>query len=112
MSQRRNNASQKYALCLSLEVVNGHEEEIKTVVPKRWVDEENEILWWPNSNHVMNKRFCDPDDSWRKYKLIKVLVEGKAYFYFIFQWFVMVWEEKVLWKLIYLFYTYTFSYFI
>lgn len=80
MSQKRSTVfskTQKYALCIFIENINGKEEEQKTVVPKRWLDKDNEILWWPRGVNVTNKKFSDPDDSWKQYTLVKVLVEGE-----------------------------------
>ena len=80
MSQKRNDKNnEKYTMCVFMENRgNGKEEEQKTVVPKRWVDEEKEILWWPNGVNVTCKKNSDPDKSqWLKFPLVKIVIEGQ-----------------------------------
>ena len=64
--------NQKYTFCIFIE--DGKEN--KTVVPSRWVNESRKTLWWPNGTNVLSKQYCDPDENWNSYELVKVLIEG------------------------------------
>ncbi|XP_047131918.1 uncharacterized protein LOC124818483 [Hydra vulgaris] len=80
MTQKRNlkKAIDKYVMCVFLENVNGAFAEQKTVVPKRWIDEELMLLWWPNGINVTNKKSVNPNkDTWKKYDLKEVVIEGE-----------------------------------
>ena len=86
MSQKRNIVNKQiYAFCVFVETINGKEEEQKTVVPKRWLDKKNSLLWWPRGINVTSKKFSDPNESsWKQYKLIEVLMEGNKLFSTVF----------------------------
>ena len=65
-------------MCVFMEKVDGALAEQKTVVPKRWIDEELMLLWWLNGVNVTSKKSFNPDkDNWKKYDLREVAIEGQ-----------------------------------
>nr|XP_047144124.1 uncharacterized protein LOC124817748 isoform X2 [Hydra vulgaris] len=54
-------------------------EEIEDVVPRRWINTEKKILFWPSgiSYHRAVNDEMDADETWDKYKLIKIKFESE-----------------------------------
>ena len=79
MLQKRKRMNEKFVICTFIEKgADGTEEEQKTIVSKRWVDNEERLLWWPSGANVLRKKTFDPDkDTWKSFKLVKVLLEGQ-----------------------------------
>nr|XP_047145571.1 uncharacterized protein LOC124818600 [Hydra vulgaris] len=53
-------------------------EEIEDVVPRKWIDTEKKLLFWPAgvSYRRAVKEEMDVDETWNKYKLIKIKFES------------------------------------
>ena len=53
-------------------------EEIEDVVPRKWIDTEEKLLFWPAgvSYRRAVKEEMDLDETWNKYKLIKIKFES------------------------------------
>ena len=52
------------------------------VVPDCWVDQENEILYWPqgvNAENALNTRQHPDPKSWRTFQLVKVKKSSGKY---------------------------------
>ena len=76
--------SERFVLCIHLEEINGKMQECKTVAPKRWVDTQRRILYWPTGVNIKNKIMMNPTESWMKYTLKKVEFEGILLFFIMF----------------------------
>ena len=70
--------SDVWALVITLETIkNGKQEEVETVVPYRWLSQDEKWLWWPPCFRVTNKVKCEPDETTRaKFEVLKVKVQG------------------------------------
>ena len=54
------------------ERINRNLEEVDGVVPNKWVNEEEKILWWPPGLHVIKKQNISSEPHWKKYELTRV----------------------------------------
>ena len=50
---------------------------IEDVVPASWIDRKRKLVWWPSENEATSlKKMKAPDDSWFRFKLVKVKIEA------------------------------------
>ena len=58
-----------WAVAIRKDRVNGNLEEGDGVVPSKWVNKEEKLLWWPPGLHVIKKQNTAPETQWKKYEL-------------------------------------------
>ena len=54
-----------WAVAIWKERINGNLEEVVGVVPSKWVNEKEKILWWPPGLHVIKKQNTSPEPHWK-----------------------------------------------
>ena len=61
-----------WAVAIWKERINGNFEEVDGVVPSKWVNEKEKILWWLPGLYVIKKQNTSSEPHWKKHGLIRV----------------------------------------
>ena len=61
-----------WAVAIWKERIYGNHEEVDDVIPSKWVNEEEKILWWPPGLHVIKEQNTSLEPHWKKYELTRV----------------------------------------